>query len=108
MPGNAIHTTAVDNNFREIFTTGNTGTPRRVNSPFRILGSKIDFQIFAIRVFRSTGARHPENKMKTLRIFFLFTDIGFVLYWLITLMGLIPASYLFKDYVTGLSSRSIF
>ncbi|MBN8219275.1 MAG: DUF5360 family protein [Spirochaetes bacterium] len=36
--------------------------------------------------------------MKSLRIFFLITDIGFILYWLITLIGVIPASYLFKDY----------
>ncbi len=36
--------------------------------------------------------------MKSLRIFFLITDIGFILYWVITLIGVIPASYLFKDY----------
>lgn len=36
--------------------------------------------------------------MKSLRIFFLITDIGFILYWLITLSGVIPAAYLFKDY----------
>lgn len=36
--------------------------------------------------------------MKSLRVFFLITDIGFILYWVITLIGVIPASYLFKDY----------
>lgn len=36
--------------------------------------------------------------MKSLKIFFLITDIGFILYWVITLIGVIPASYLFKDY----------
>jgi hypothetical protein len=36
--------------------------------------------------------------MKTLKIFFIFTDTGFLLYWLITLLHLIPSEYLFKDY----------
>lgn len=36
--------------------------------------------------------------MKSLRAFFLITDVGFILYWVITLIGVIPASYLFKDY----------
>ena len=36
--------------------------------------------------------------MKKLRIFFLITDIGFILYWLITLVQLIPQNMLFKDY----------
>jgi Family of unknown function (DUF5360) len=36
--------------------------------------------------------------MKSLRVLFLITDIGFILYWLITLIGVIPATYLFKDY----------
>jgi len=36
--------------------------------------------------------------MKSLRRFFLITDIGFILYWVITLIGVIPAAYLFKDY----------
>jgi len=36
--------------------------------------------------------------MKTLRYFFLVTDIGFLLYWLSTLLHLIPSAYLFKDY----------
>lgn len=36
--------------------------------------------------------------MKKLRIFFLITDIGFILYWLITLFQLIPQNMLFKDY----------
>jgi hypothetical protein len=36
--------------------------------------------------------------MKTLKYFFLVTDIGFILYWLITLLKLIPAEYLYQDY----------
>ncbi len=36
--------------------------------------------------------------MKKLRIFFLITDIGFILYWLITFLHAIPEAYLFKDY----------
>jgi hypothetical protein len=36
--------------------------------------------------------------MKTLKPFFLVTDIGFIAYWLITLLHLIPAQYLFQDY----------
>jgi len=36
--------------------------------------------------------------MHFLRFFFWFTDTGFVAYWLITLSGVIPDAYLFKDY----------
>lgn len=36
--------------------------------------------------------------MKKLRVFFLITDIGFILYWLITFLHIIPESYAFKDY----------
>jgi hypothetical protein len=36
--------------------------------------------------------------MRALKPFFLATDIGFIIYWLITLLGLIPAAYLFKGY----------
>ncbi|WP_044641180.1 YvaD family protein [Risungbinella massiliensis] len=36
--------------------------------------------------------------MKSLKYFFIITDVGFVLYWLITFFHLIPAEYLFKDY----------
>lgn len=36
--------------------------------------------------------------MGSLRYFFLLTDVGFILYWLVTLSGLIPPEYLFKDY----------
>jgi len=36
--------------------------------------------------------------MKTLRIFFWVTDLGFIVYWAITLLHIIPDSYLFKDY----------
>lgn len=36
--------------------------------------------------------------MKTLRYFFIFVDSGFILYWAITLLHLIPAPYLYNDY----------
>ena len=36
--------------------------------------------------------------MRQLRPFFLVVDIGFILYWTVTLLNLIPADYLFKDY----------
>lgn len=37
-------------------------------------------------------------KMKCLKPFFLITDIGFIIYWIITLLHIIPQEYLFKDY----------
>jgi hypothetical protein len=36
--------------------------------------------------------------MRSLKPFFIATDIGFIVYWLITALQLIPAQYLFKDY----------
>jgi Family of unknown function (DUF5360) len=36
--------------------------------------------------------------MKTLKPFFWFTDIVFIVYWLITALHLIPAEFLFQDY----------
>ncbi len=36
--------------------------------------------------------------MKRLKYFFLVTDIGFILYWTITLFQVIPDEFLFKDY----------
>ena len=36
--------------------------------------------------------------MKSLKYLFLLVDIGFILYWLITLLKLIPAEYLYSDY----------
>jgi hypothetical protein len=36
--------------------------------------------------------------MKNLKYFVLITDIGFVIYWFITLFHLIPENLLFKDY----------
>ncbi len=36
--------------------------------------------------------------MKTLKLFFVFTDIGFILYWIVTLFHIIPKEYLFNDY----------
>lgn len=36
--------------------------------------------------------------MKLLKTLMIVTDVGFVLYWLITCLHLIPAEMLFKDY----------
>ncbi len=36
--------------------------------------------------------------MRALRPFFLVVDFGFIAYWAITALGLIPADLLFKDY----------
>jgi Family of unknown function (DUF5360) len=36
--------------------------------------------------------------MQLLKKFFLITDTGFILYWLITLFHFIPDEYLFQDY----------
>jgi len=36
--------------------------------------------------------------MKKLKYYFVIVDIGFILYWIITLLGIIPNEYLFKDY----------
>ncbi len=36
--------------------------------------------------------------MNTLKPFFWFADLGFIVYWLITALHLIPAQYLFQDY----------
>jgi hypothetical protein len=39
---------------------------------------------------------------KTLKGLFLFTDIGFILYWVITALALIPKEYLYQDYTNEL------
>ena len=36
--------------------------------------------------------------MKYLKPFFLITDIGFIIYWIITYFSLIPIDWAFKDY----------
>lgn len=36
--------------------------------------------------------------MKPLKFFFLFVDIGFIVYWTITAFHLIPPQYLYNDY----------
>jgi Family of unknown function (DUF5360) len=36
--------------------------------------------------------------MKYLKPFFLVTDIGFIIYWIVTFFNLIPKSWAFKDY----------
>jgi hypothetical protein len=36
--------------------------------------------------------------MKTLKYYFWAVDVGFVVYWLITALELIPAEYLYNDY----------
>jgi len=40
--------------------------------------------------------------MKILKRFFLITDIGFIVYWVITLFHLIPQELLFKDYTNSI------
>lgn len=40
--------------------------------------------------------------MKMLKKFFLITDIGFIVYWLVTLLHLIPEDLLFKDYTNSI------
>ena len=40
--------------------------------------------------------------MRTLKVFFLITDLGFIAYWLITALHIIPDIYLFKDYHNSL------
>lgn len=35
---------------------------------------------------------------KKLRVLFLFTDIGFMVYWIVTIFALIPQAYLYQDY----------
>ena len=40
--------------------------------------------------------------MRSLRIAMLLTDVGFIAYWVITVLHLVPPSYLFKDYADPL------
>lgn len=40
--------------------------------------------------------------MKALRPFFLLVDFGFIAYWAITALHLIPAPYLYQDYTNPL------
>ncbi|WP_010096557.1 DUF5360 family protein [Ornithinibacillus scapharcae] len=35
---------------------------------------------------------------KSLRVLFLLTDIGFIIYWVVTFFELIPKEYLYQDY----------
>jgi Family of unknown function (DUF5360) len=42
--------------------------------------------------------------MSSLKVFFWFTDLGFIAYWLITALHLIPAQYLFQDYTNPILS----
>lgn len=35
---------------------------------------------------------------KKLKVQFLFTDIGFIVYWVVTFFTLIPQAYLYQDY----------
>ncbi|EGG36049.1 YvaD family protein [Paenibacillus sp. HGF5] len=39
---------------------------------------------------------------KTLKGLFLVTDIGFIMYWVITALALIPNEYLYQDYTNEL------
>lgn len=42
--------------------------------------------------------------LKRLKVFFLLTDISFIAYWIITLLHIIPESFLFKDYTSPMLS----
>jgi len=42
--------------------------------------------------------RTPAELPRFLRPLFLIVDLGFIAYWAITLAGVIPDEYLFKDY----------
>lgn len=42
--------------------------------------------------------------MRTLKFFFWIVDLGFILYWLVTLFHLIPPVLLFKDYANPILS----
>ncbi len=44
--------------------------------------------------------------MRGFRIGFLATDLGFIAYWLVTLLHLIPAEYLFNDYADPVMTAS--
>lgn len=44
----------------------------------------------------------PDPLMPRLKPFFWFTDVGFVLYWLVTALHLIPPSWAFQDYANPL------
>lgn len=39
-----------------------------------------------------------KKQILSLRILFVVTDVGFIVYWAITLLGVIPPQHLFKDY----------
>jgi|GEM_PF-3648155 len=39
-----------------------------------------------------------NNVMTTLKWYFLAVDVAFILYWLMTVLHLIPHKWLFKDY----------
>lgn len=40
---------------------------------------------------------------RTLKGLMLFTDVGFVVYWVITFLGILPKEYLYKDYTNELA-----
>lgn len=40
--------------------------------------------------------------MRALRIAMLLTDVGFIAYWVITVLHIVPPAYLFKDYADPL------
>ena len=66
-------------------------------NPFRTAGNVNFHPLFFGLVPRAVFLQ-LETIMRFLPFFFLVTDIGFILYWVITLIGIIPADYLFKDY----------
>lgn len=45
----------------------------------------------------------PSTFLRRVRPFFLVTDIGFLVYWAITAMHVLPSAWLFKDYEQSLA-----
>lgn len=45
-----------------------------------------------------TCSKTLEELMKALKPFFLVTDIGFIIYWIVTYFSWIPKEWAFKDY----------
>lgn len=40
----------------------------------------------------------PHKMTKPLKLLMLITDVGFLIYWLVTWLHLVPDEYLYKDY----------
>lgn len=47
---------------------------------------------------RGQNAFRRDVELQKLKYYFFFVDIGFIAYWLITLLEIVPNEYLFNDY----------